>query len=103
MTKPDSGRTRFSRRGGRGFISLLALWFFLSTQTCVLAATTPEPPAPQNRVTVFNILLFYAGVFGVLVGAATGWVTLLALPSGGTETPLPPPDRPEVPSPAEAK
>ncbi len=97
MTKPGAFKLSDSRSGWRGMIAMLVLLLVLSAQTGVFAAAAPEPPARENRITVFNIVMFYAGVFGVLVGAATGWVTLLTLPGGG-ETIPPLPD--EAPKPA---
>lgn len=103
MTKPGESKSSVSPSGWRGTIALLVLLLVLSAQTSVFAAAAPEPPARENRITVFNIVMFYAGVFGVLVGAATGWVTLFALPGGGETIPPLPAEAPEPAPPVEAR
>lgn len=55
----------------------------LLMQLAVPALRAAEPPAEKTaaaRITVINIALFYAGLIGAVIGASTGWVTILLMP-----------------------
>jgi len=85
---------QFPKKLCRSFVGLIVVFFLVITCLRPLAAgaeTLPRQPEPENKITVLNIALFYTGLMGIFIGAATGWVTLVLTPSGSEKNALPVP------------
>jgi hypothetical protein len=74
------------RRSGLHLLALLLLVITCLRPALSLAAISPlNQPEKETRITLFDIALFYAGLIGVIIGAATGWVSLFLVPDKSPE------------------